>query len=151
MATCPRKNPPKIRKPKGSNRGQKVKFIVTDDIIKEVEALAGRGLTQEQLFHYYGISKGCWYDNRHYHPKLDVAVKRGKAKTTAYVAGKLMEKIKQGNLGAIIFYLKTQARWSEHSTLGIENNDKPPIVPLTIGVTDPVEAAKVYQQIMQGC
>lgn len=145
MATKPRKKPVRPRKPNAPT-APKLKFVVTDDILKEVEILSGRGLTQEQIYHYYSISRSCWYDNIQYHPELGDAVKRGKAKTVSMVSGRLMDQIRKGNLTAIIFYLKTQARWSEHSTDG----DKPPAQALTLTVTDPVEASKIYQLIMTG-
>lgn len=149
MAIKPRKKPPRVRKP-DSPHSRNVQFEFTEDILKEIEVLAGRGLTNEQIFNYYGVGKNFWYESKQANPEIDKAFQRGKSKTISMVSGKLMEKIRQGNLSAIIFYLKTQARWSEHSTLGIEGGDKPTGAPLVITVNDPVEASRIYQQIMIG-
>lgn len=148
MATKPRKKPVK---PRGTGRaGPKMKFILTPDILAEVEILSGRGLTNEHIHNYYGIGRDTWYNNIQHHPELGEAFKRGKSKAISMVSGKLMEQIRKGNLTAIIFYLKTQARWSEHSTLGIEGDGRSSLPAVTITVNDPVEASKIYQQIMIG-
>jgi hypothetical protein len=148
MATKPRKKPVRPRVP--GQKYQPLKFVVTPDILKEVEILSGRGLTQEHIFDYYSISRSCWFNNIQHHPELGEAVRRGKAKTISKVSGKLMEQVLKGNLSAIIFYLKTQARWSENAASGDEGGEKPPSPALTITVHDPVEASKIYQQIMIG-
>lgn len=41
------------------------------------------------------------------------AVKRGRARGISYVAGKLIERIREGNVSATIFYLKARANWSD--------------------------------------
>ena len=133
-------------------RGAKLKFIVTPEILEEVRLLAGRGLTQQQIHHYYGIGRTLWYEVCDLHPELRTAVLQGRAKAHSYVFGKLMEKVRAGNLNAIIFYLKTQAGCSElrpRSEDDGETADDKPIIPmLTLSITDPVEAAKIYQRIM---
>jgi hypothetical protein len=130
-------------------RGPKLKFIVNEKFLKDVSVLAGYGLTQEQLRDYYEISKTQWFILKKKHKKLETVINQGKAQGVSYVSGKLMEQVRKGNLGAIIFYLKTQARWSEHSSLSIENDEKEKrVTKLEITTNDPVEAAKVYTQIM---
>ena len=140
-----------MAKKKGSKVGRKPGFILTPEILKEIEILSGRGLTNEHIAHYYGISTGHWFEQIKKHPEIAVAFHAGKAKTISFVTGKLMEQVKRGNLTAIIFYLKTQARWREtnHEPTPADG-DKPAPGQLTISVTDPVEAAKIYQRIMTG-
>lgn len=150
MATKPRTKSIRPRKPKGGKSGQKPTFVVTQDVLSEVEQLAGQGLTNEMIHNYYGISHDTWYKNIRYHPELGLALKRGKPKTLKLVTGKLMEKVLEGNLTAIIFYLRTQGRWSEHSTVAVKDESPPTQKALTISVSDPVEAARIYQQIMIG-
>jgi len=149
MATKPRTRPLKERKP-NSSHVKRVNDFFTKEILEEIEILAGRGLTNEMIYSYYGLPRSFWFEAKITNPDIEKACLKGKAKTISMVSGKLMEKIRQGNLTAIIFYLKTQARWSEHSTVGIEKEDSSANAPLTITVNDPVEASKIYQQIMTG-
>jgi hypothetical protein len=145
MASKPKKKKKKSdRKP-----GRQAKLTVTPSMIEEVKILAGRGLTAEQIYLYFGVHRDCWYDTIKRHPELGEAVKEGKIKALAMVAGKLMKAIHEGNLTAIIFYLKTQARWSENSNVKGEETDEQK-TKYTIETTDPVEAARIYQQIMTG-
>lgn len=135
------------RKDNPAKRGRKKQWILSNEIIEEVKILSGRGLTQRQIFHYYGISRDCWYDTIKTSPQLLRAVRMGKAKSISFASGKLMDKVKEGNLSAIMFFLRTQAGFCEKSSLKIEGNKKTPAM-FNLNVTDPIEAARIYQQLM---
>lgn len=128
--------------------------IVTEDLIAHVRKLAGLGLTITQIHDYYGVTDKTWLKLRKKHPQLELAQKQGRSVNHEYVAGKLRKKIEQDNLGAIIFYLKTQAGWreKEYNNEGGNPNgtSTPKVSAVTLTVNDPVEAAKIYQQIMLG-
>ena len=124
-----------------------VKFRVTPEILNEVQILAGRGLTINQISDYYGISNKTFHLHKKNNPELEVAFRKGKCKTISFVAGKLIEHIKNDNIPATIFYLKTQGGWTDAST--VQLNEPIEHSELTINVNDPIEAAKVYQQIMR--
>ena len=149
MADKPKtvKRPRKISE--REKRGVKPRQIVTPEMVEEVKVLSGRGLTQEQIHRYYGWSKDVWYARCKEHPELRDGFYQGKAKTISFVAGKLMELVKKGNLSAIIFYLKTQGRFSEHNLADVPYHDGSIANILPKGI-DPVEASKVYQQVMLG-
>ena len=91
--------------------------------LKQVEALAARGLTQQQIADSLGISESTLYTNKRENVDFAEAIKRGKAKGIATVTNKLFAKIEEGNLTATIFYLKTQAGWKETSVNEITNPD----------------------------
>ena len=91
--------------------------------IKQVEALAARGLTQQQIADSLGISESTLYTNKRENVDFAEAIKRGKAKGIATVTNKLFAKIEEGNLTATIFYLKTQAGWKETSVNEITSPD----------------------------
>lgn len=80
---------------------------------KNVEILAGRGLTQAQIALALGISEATLYARKRESEDFADAIKRGRAKAIGVVSGKLQELINEGNLGAIIFYLKAQGGWKE--------------------------------------
>ena len=91
--------------------------------LKQVEALAARGLTQQQIADSLGISESTLYTNKRENVDFAEAIKRGKAKGIATVTNKLFAKIEEGNLTATIFYLKTQAGWKETNVNEITNPD----------------------------
>ncbi len=74
----------------------------------EVGALVSFGNTQDQIADHLGISHDTL--TRHYREELDNSVVRANAK----VAAKLFRKATEGDdLSAMIFWLKTRARWRE--------------------------------------
>lgn len=76
--------------------------------IKEIEELA-KDLTLEQIVDYLGISEGAKTD-----ACIMEAYKRGKSSGIKDATELLWKSMKQGNLAAITFYLKTQAKWQEN-------------------------------------
>lgn len=80
----------------------------TDKTRAEVAALVSFGNTQEEIAGYIGISIDTL--ERKYRDELDNSVVRANAK----VAAKLFRKATEGDdLSAMIFWLKTRARWRE--------------------------------------
>jgi transcriptional regulator with XRE-family HTH domain len=87
--------------------GRKAKKLTRRDL-SEVEALAGLGLTQEQI----GSVKGMCDDTLRKYAKD--AFHRGRAKAIARVAQTAYEMAVSSQHPAMtMFYLKTQARWRE--------------------------------------
>jgi hypothetical protein len=132
-----------------STPGNKPHFFITPALLEECELLSGFGMTQQQLWDYFQISRSAWFEYIQQFPELGVAVRRGRMKAISQVAGKLFEAAMAGNVSAMIFYLKTQAGFSERLHI---TTPETPSVPtgLLINITDPVEAAKIYQQVMTG-
>lgn len=123
-----------MTKPRNIKRGRPA-WVPQDMDIKQVEQLAGLGLTTKQIAEAIGIHYATLAEKRHEFPELDEAIKRGKAKGIAHVAGKLMAKITAMDTASIIFYLKTQAAWREG--LIITGEDGSPLIPaLTVSFVD---------------
>lgn len=134
---------------KPKKRGVKPKNYFKEGMVEETQILAARGLTIEQIRGYFGIKHTIWYELCDKYPDLADACFYGKSKGIAMAAGKLMELVKAGNLGAIIFYLKTQARFSEYyNVAALQKEDKANALTLDGKVMDAVEASKLYQQVM---
>lgn len=133
-------------------RAGEPKVYFTPEMIKEVEVLAGRGLTQKQIAYYYGIGTTTLDSYCKKNPEIRKALMRGKAKTISFVSGQLMDQIRSGSTAATIFYLKCQGRWKDPNIVREEQNDdeqadeKPKR--FKTGTKDPNEAARIYQQIM---
>jgi hypothetical protein len=127
--------------------GRERTFEITDEVLKTVEVLGGRGLTVKQICDYFGTNDCTWYQRCSEFPELKVAFKMGKSKQIAHVSGKLIEQINDGSTQATIFYLKTQAGWKEEAEEEAQEQGKPSV---TFNVNDPIEAVKIYQQFVRG-
>lgn len=82
----------------------------------EVESLA-EVLTTEQIADYFGISRDTFYQIMKRQEDVSIHYKKGKAKIISEIAQNLITKARQGDLGAMIFFLKTQAGWREKTEL----------------------------------
>lgn len=131
-----------------ARNGNTPTFMPGETEIKEVKMLAGLGLTKYLIQNYFGVSKDVWLKAEKRDPSLRIAFNKGQAETIARVSGKLYDLIMAGNIQAIIFYLKTRAGWSEKYNPESDCNIIDPVI--SINAKDPIEAAKIYQQIMKG-
>ena len=80
--------------------------------IEEVRKVAPY-LSTKHLVDYLGISEDTFTRKCKANSELMRAYKEAKAKTIASIGGSLVSKAMDGDLGAMIFYLKTQAGWRE--------------------------------------
>jgi hypothetical protein len=105
----------KPQQEKATNRGGaregagRPEFVPTAAERKQVEALSGYGLTIEMIRHLVreGISGETLM--AHFRAELDA----GKAKANAQVGKRLFQKVMEGDTTAMIWWTKTQMRWSE--------------------------------------
>ena len=88
--------------------------------IAKVEELAGLGLTKEEIALNLGVSYSTLNRRAKESEELDAAIKRGRTAANIKVAGALMKSIEQGNVTAIIFYLKARAGWMEKQKIEAE-------------------------------
>ena len=131
-----------------SKRGRKEGFVVTEEVLEKVRQMASRQLNQTEIIDILGVNEQVWYRRCISHPELKQAFLQGKAQMKSFVAGKLIQQIQEGNTAATIFFLKTKGGWVEaDKEKEPEINNKPD---LTINVTDPIDASKIYQEIMKG-
>ncbi len=107
------------------NLGGRPEKVLNEEQIIQVEALASV-LTTEQIADYLGIGRTTFYSVMERQPEVAERYKRGRAKAVANISGNLIKQAQAGNITAAIFYLKTQAGWSE--TIGIQNLDPPKVV-----------------------
>ena len=94
------------------NKGGRPKIIFNEEQKKEVETLAAV-LSTEQIADYFGISRRVFFDILERDEEVSALYKKGKARAVGFVAQNLIQKARGGDLGAQIFYLKTQAGWKE--------------------------------------
>jgi predicted DNA-binding protein (UPF0251 family) len=125
----------------------KDRLPLTDENLKTIEILAGRGLTQTQIAGWFGVSKQTFANRMKEFTEIRRAMNRGKSVQIAHVAGKLIEQINAGSTSATIFFLKTQAGWKDGTQIVPETREP---INLNISTSDPNEAARIYQDIMRG-
>lgn len=104
--------------------GRKPKTL-TPDQVNEVETLAAL-LSQDQMADYFGITRPTFAAMMDRDPDIALRYKKGKSKAIGMVAKGLLKEARDGNLTAMMFYLKTQAGWREKSDVVITetNSDK---------------------------
>lgn len=73
--------------------------------ISQVEAMAGRGLTEEQIAHSLGISHDTLFRRKKDSAEFREAIKKGKAKGLRQITNSLFTSATNGNVTAQIFYL----------------------------------------------
>lgn len=88
---------------------------------KQVEALASRGLTREQVAHNLGIGVRTLQRRANEDPAFEEAYLRGKAKGITEIANALFKKAQEGNTTAQIFFLKCNG-WKEASALEVKSS-----------------------------
>ena len=88
-------------------------FEVTPAVCKKVKRLGGLGLTLPEIGASLGLSTTTLKHWRRASPELERAYQEGRAVGIGAMAGALRRLAEKGNVAAIIFFLKTQCRWSE--------------------------------------
>jgi len=107
-----------------------------------VKALVANGLTHRQIANYLGIARNTMLKN--FRAELDT----GFDTVYAAISGNLVKQALGGDLRAQIFWLKTKAGWRETTRLEGPSGGPIPVAAMMIATDDPVEASRIYQQIM---
>jgi hypothetical protein len=100
----------KLKNPMG-----RPKFEITPKVIKEVEEMAGRGLTVSQIASCLGISPSTFYLKQAEFSEFSETIKKGQAIGLSKVTNKLFENAAvKGDNVAIIYYLNNRDKenWS---------------------------------------
>lgn len=104
------------------NKGGRPAIVLTPEQKAEVETLAAV-LSSEQIADYFGIGRTTWFAILDRDPQVSELYKKGKAKAIGMVAQNLISKARAGDLGAQIFYLKTQAGWKDTTHIDHSSSD----------------------------
>lgn len=113
--------------------------VFSEDEVKKVKELSAR-LTKGQLADYFNISENTFREVEKRQPEVLEAYKSGKIEQIDEVVGHLLDQCRKGNITGIIFYLKTQAQWSEEQQ---QNTVIPPMVVETTADNDAPHKAAV--------
>lgn|SRR5574344_1006656 len=98
--------------------------------IEKIKALAGRGLTKEQIALSLGFSSRTFLRRQQENKEIEQAYREGKAQGVGIIANALFEKAKKGDNTAMIFFLKCNG-WRENSETTININQSKDIKELS--------------------
>ena len=99
--------------------------------LQKVEHYASLGLTQQQIADALGISRTTLQGRIRDSELFEQAIKRGQAKGVAFVASRLLEKVKERDTASIIFFLKTKGGYKETQKVEMTADVKTTEVELT--------------------
>lgn len=94
--------------------------------LQKVEHYASLGLTKQQVADALGISETTLRNRQKEFADFADAIKRGQARGVAFVANRLLEKVKERDTASIIFFLKTRGGWTEKQQLEVQTTEKAP-------------------------
>ena len=140
-------------KKKRNKSGPKPSIVVevNAEFLDKVQDLSRKQFTQEQIRDYFGIKKSSWYHYIKLHPEIKTRIRKGRVSLLDFAVSKLIEKIEAGDKQCLLFYLERKGKWKELKGLNldakVQTEQKNP-VELKITTLDPVEAGKIYEQIM---
>ncbi|MDB9805713.1 hypothetical protein OAC12_06200 [Porticoccaceae bacterium] len=92
------------------------KWLPTASICNQANEMASRGLTVSQIADCLGVSESTLYGKQNEYIEFLDAIKRGRAEGLNKVSNALFEKAIDGNVTAMIYYLKVRDRenWGEN-------------------------------------
>ena len=133
-------------------KGVKRTFKPSHDDLIRINTLAMMGLPMPRLAKHYGLTEGEFSGCMDRNPDLRKAVEDGASKGDGVLLSKVWEGIEAGNTAMIIFQSKVRLRMREQDRPGDgqplpadKKQDK-----INFRGMTPIEAARVYQQIMKG-
>jgi hypothetical protein len=124
---------------------------ITEYILSEIEELAGRGFSHVDLRSYFGLAHTAWFKWLNNNPIVGERIKKGRANGLVRLTTRLMELVDKGNFKAIAYCLTNRYGWRDTYNPSDDDVDKPlpqNLASVSSVTSDPVEASKVYQQIM---
>jgi len=94
------------------------------DKLEVIEGWARDGLTNEQIAHNIGISAKTLYEWQNKYSEFRNALKKGKEVIDREVENMLLQKCRDGNMTAIIFWLKNRKpdQWRDRRTHAVEGD-----------------------------
>lgn len=134
-----------------TNKKKLKEFIVDESIISKIKDLSNLGLENNQIGDYFGLDEHEWFLKTSEYPEIKEAVMIGRSRGVMNSALKLREHINKGNLKATTFYLETKGGFNKPDPKLQEppkNNDNEKITDRIKGITDPIEASRVYQELV---
>ena len=109
-----------MAKAKSKNPVGRPRFEITDEVLQEVEEMAGRGLTVNQIATCLGVSPATIYNKQAENLEFLETIRKGQAIGISKVTNKLFENATvKGDNVAIFYYLNNRDRenWSNRQEI----------------------------------
>lgn len=88
--------------------------------LEKLEELAPR-LTATQLATFFGVGRSVFFDGLKRNPTATILYQKAKMQNVSDIAGNLIQKARDGDIGAMVFFLKTRGAWSEFKDPHLED------------------------------
>lgn len=129
----------------GAGRGT---FKPTEDQRDLVMQLAAFGLRHSEIRLLIKGANGRPISEPTMRKNFAVELDTGKLRANVKVAQTLYKKAIAGDTTSIIFWLKAQAGWKDMQRVELTGNNGGPVQSISTVTSDPIEAAKLYAQLM---
>lgn len=111
------------------NKGGRPKVKRSEDLARRIKSYAAVGVPVTDIARTCGMCQDTL--RKLYRAELEAAV----VEANSQVAGMLYKQCMEGNTTAMIFWLKTRAKWSERSELEITGKDGAPLAPPVFNIS----------------
>lgn len=118
--------------------GGRPQVVFDKDQVLQYEQLAAV-LNKGQIADFFNVSETTLREVEKRQPEVSEAYKKGRSNAIASVGSNLIQMAQKGNTTAAIFYLKTQAGWSENN----EEETESPSFAINVESAAPVGEVKI--------
>ncbi|HED15050.1 MAG TPA: hypothetical protein ENI62_15625 [Gammaproteobacteria bacterium] len=112
----------------GDGGGRKT-IVFDESKIREIKKL-GAILNVSQLSDYLQVSESTFRKIRERQPEVGTAYKKARAQAIFTIGQTLFTKAANGDVASMIFWMKTQAHWSEKNIIEVEETLCPTVIKL---------------------
>ncbi len=123
-------------------------FKPTEEQRELVMQLAAFGLRHSDIGLFIRSSRGKPISEPTIRKNFSLELDTGRLKANVKVAQTLYKKAIGGDTTSMIFWLKSQAGWKDTQRVELTGANGGPVQSIATVTNDPVEAAKIYQQMM---
>ena len=104
-------------------------ILFTDDMIRQIETLAGYGLSQDKIASVLGVHPTTMDRRKRDNAKVKEAIMRGRSMMEGACARALCDRVKEGDIPAIKWYEMTRCGRSEKQEVKEESEVTVRVVP----------------------
>ncbi len=107
----PKKTPQELDRLSLRRKGRKI--LVRETMVDEAYRLGALGLTMEEIADFWNCSPETLFAWQKRYPEFKAAIARGRDHADQTVIAKLLALAQEGNIAAVIFWLKNRRGWKD--------------------------------------